>query len=163
MKQKFTLIKNDGQKKLIIKEYAELDKDKLSLLCEETYDAEAVTDAISENTEALITALRTKNMYPPSAYMNQIAEAVVSLYESDMVETKDLILNDMDVLLSSGAKKISDMEDVADDDGDIDDGDIDDLLEEDEVDDELDEKMEIKKLKSSLKIADDEPEDSDDD
>jgi len=158
MKQKFTLIKNDGQKKLIIKEYAELDKDKLSLLCEETYDAEAVTGAISENTEALITALRTKNMYPPSAHMNQIAEAVVSLYESDMIETKDLILNDMDVLLPPDVKKISDVEDVVDEDGDIDD-----LLDGDEVDDELDEKLEIKKLKSSLKIADDEPEDSDDD
>jgi len=158
MKQKFTLIKNEEQKKFIIKEYAELDKDILSLLCEETYDAVAITDAISRNTEALISVLRTKNMYPPSAYMNQIAEAVVSLYESDNVDTKDLLLNDMDVLLPPEEKEIIEVEDAIEDDGDIDD-----LLDGDEVDDELDEKLEIKKLKSSLKIADAEPEDADDD
>ena len=158
MKQKFTLIKNEEQKKLIIKEYAELDKDILSLLCEEAYDANAVTDAISRNTEALISVLRTKNMYPPSTYMNQIAEAVVSLYESDNVDTKDLLLNDMDVLLPPEVEEPAEVEDAVEDDGDIDD-----LLDDDKDDDDLDEKLEIKKLKSSLKIADDEPEDSDDD
>jgi len=158
MKQKFTLIKNEEQKKLIIKEYAELDKGILSLLCEEAYDAEAVTDAISRNTEALIAVLRTKNMYPPSAYMDQIAEAVVSLYESDSVDTKDLLLNDMDVLLPPEVEEPAEVEDTVEDDGDIDD-----LLDDDKDDDDLDEKLEIKKLKTSLKIADAEPEDSDDD
>ncbi len=158
MKQKFTLIKNEEQKKLIIKEYAELDKDILSLLCEETYDAEAVADAISRNKEALISVLRTKNMYPPSAYMNQIAEAVVSLYESDSFDTRDLLLNDMDVFLSPEIEDVAEAEDVIEDDGDIDD-----LLDDDKDDDDLDEKLEIKKLKSSLKIADAEPEDAEDD
>jgi len=158
MKQKFTLIKNEEQKKLIIKEYAELDKDILSLLCEEVYDADAVTDAISRNREALVAVLRTKNMYPPSAYMDQIAEAVVSLYESDSDDIKDLLLNDMDVLLPPEVEEPAEMEDAVEDDGDIDN-----LLDDDEDDEDLDEKLEIKKLKSSLKIADGEPEDADDD
>lgn len=158
MKQKFTLIKNEEQKKLIIKEYAELDKDILSLLCEESYDADAVTDAIAENTNALISILRTKNMYPPSAYMDQIVEAVVALYESESGDTKDLLLNDMDLLLPPEEEEVVEVEDEIEDDGDMDN-----LLDSDEVDDDLDQKMEITKLKSSLKIADDEPEDSDED
>ena len=158
MKQKFTLIKNVQQKNLVIKEYAELDKDILSLLCEETYESDMVKNAISNDKEALITVLRTKNMYPPSAYMDQIAEAVKTLYETDGAATKDLLLNDMDLLLPPEAEAIPEAEDELEDDGDIDD-----LLEEDEVDDELDEKLEIKKLKTSLKIAEDEPEDAEDD
>ena len=158
MKQKFTLIKNHEQKKLIIKEYAELDKEILSLLCEEIYDAEAVMTAIAKGKEALIRVLRTKNMYPPSAYMDQIAEAVVSLYESDNDNTKDLMLNDMDVLLPPEVKEIAEVEEDLEDDGDIDD-----LLDGDEVDDDLDEQFEIKKLRSSLKIVDDETEDNNDD
>lgn len=159
MKQKFTLIKNDEQNNLVIKEYAELDKDILSLLCEETYNADKVIDAISNDKEALITVLRTKNMYPPSAYMDQIAEAVISLYETDGAATKDLLLNDMDLLLPPEAEEppLVVEEELEDD------GVIDDLLDDDEVDDELDEKLELTKLKSSLKIADDEPEADDDD
>lgn len=158
MKQKFTIIKNEEKKNLIIHEFAELDKDILSLLCEETYDAERIIDAISIGKEALIKVLRTKNMYPPSAYMNQIVEAVISLYEASGSASKDLMLNDMDLLRPAEAQPIPVIEEALEEDGDIDD-----LLDDDEVDDELDGKLELTKLKSSLKIADDEPEAVDED
>ena len=158
MKQKFTIIKDEANKKLVIKEYAELDKDILSLLCEETYDAETVTDAIGKDKEALLTALRTKNMYPPTAYMEQICETVTALYETEGSLSKDLMLNDIDLLLPPEEEASVEIEEEIEDDGDIDD-----LLEDDEVDDELEGKLDLKKIKSSLKISDDEADDSDDD
>jgi hypothetical protein len=37
MKQKYEILKDEDNKRLIIREYAELDKDVMSLLCEESY------------------------------------------------------------------------------------------------------------------------------
>ncbi len=155
MKQKFTLIKDQKKQKLIIKEYAELDKDILSLLCEETYDADAVTEAIDKGTKALIAILRTKNLYPPSAHMEQIVKEVVALYESDSIDTKELLLNDVD-LLASEEEEIVEIEEVPDDDAVVDD-----LLDDDDTDDEVEADLEIKKLKSSLKIIKNETGDDD--
>ena len=50
MKQKYTIHKDTDNKRLIIKEYAELDKEILSLLCEESYDDAWVTSAIQNGT-----------------------------------------------------------------------------------------------------------------
>ncbi len=155
MKQKFTLIKDEKNKKLIIKEYAELDKDILSLLCEETYDADVVTEAIAQSPKVLVAALRTKNLYPPSAHMEQIVKEVVSLYESDSGDTKELLLNDVD-LLASEEEEIIEIEEVPDDDAVVDD-----LLDDDEADDEVEADLEIKKLKTSLKIIKSETGDDD--
>ena len=48
MKQKYLISKEDDQKKLIIKEFAELDKEMLSLLCQEEYDYKMIKSAISK-------------------------------------------------------------------------------------------------------------------
>ena len=158
MKQKFTIVKDEANKKLVIKEYAELDKDILSLLCEETYEADAIVDAIGVDKEALFAALRTKNMYPPKAYMEQICESVIALYETEGPLSKDLLLNDIDLLLPPEAEESEEIEEELEDDGGIDD-----LLDDDEVDDELEKKLDLTKIKSSLKIADDESDDGEDD
>ena len=65
MKQKYTIIKDSTNKQLIIREFAELDKEILSLLCEETYEQKAILAAIKKGKDNLISALRTKNLYPP--------------------------------------------------------------------------------------------------
>ena len=139
MKQKFTLIKDEKHKKFIIKEYAELDKDILSLLCEETYNAELVTEAIAKDTNALVAILRTKNMYPPSAHMEQIVKEVVLLFESDGDDTKELLLNDIDLLAKEEEEEIVEIEDESGDDGDVDD------LLDDDTDDEAKKDLEKKK------------------
>jgi hypothetical protein len=76
MKQKYTIIKDDKNKQLIIREFAELDKEILSLLCEETYDQKLIRSAIKSGKEDLIAALRTNNLYPPGIYADKIANAV---------------------------------------------------------------------------------------
>ena len=54
MKQKYLILKNDEKTKLIIKEFAELDKEMFSFLCEETFDDESVTSAIAKGEDFLI-------------------------------------------------------------------------------------------------------------
>ena len=65
MKQKYPIIKDKKNKQLIIREFAELDKEILSLLCEETYEQKMIVAAIKSGQENLISALRTNNLYPP--------------------------------------------------------------------------------------------------
>jgi hypothetical protein len=149
MKQKYSLHKDADNKKLVIKEYAELDKEILSLLCEETYEDDVVKACIDKGTEALIQALRTRNMYPPRTFAQKIADAVVMLYNADGEKSKDIFFDDKEFFEIDEAVKDSevrlerDAEDLAD-------------LLEDDIDDVYDDKKIIKNLKSSLKVADDE-------
>jgi hypothetical protein len=76
MKQKYAIVRDDKNKQLIVREFAELDKEILSLLCEETYADKRIRAAIRKGREELIAALRTKNLYPPGIYAKKIADAV---------------------------------------------------------------------------------------
>ncbi len=158
MKQKYTIHKDVESKRLIIKEYAELDKEILSLLCEESYNDDQVVSAIKMGTDALIRVLRTRNMYPPSAIVNRIAAAVVSLYDTDTGNEQpiDIIFDDKELFEKEAMTE--EPEAVID----ADEEDIDDLLE-DEIDDTYEDKKLIKDLKSSLKVADDESADTEGD
>jgi hypothetical protein len=150
MKQKYSIHKDDENKKLVIKEYAELDKEILSLLCEETYEGQIVKDAVDRGAEALIEALRTRNMYPPSTFAQKIADTVIMLYNSDGEQSMDIFFDDKEFFESE--ELVKDEEDELETDAE----DLDDLLEDDEIDDVYDDKKIIKDLKSSIKVADDE-------
>lgn len=164
MKQKYQIVKNDAQNEFVIREFAELDKEMLSLLCEETYSGEAITSALAEGKEALMTALRTPNMYPVGAYAEKIAEAVASLSEAAGDQTAELFFNDLDMI--SKREKESDTVDLAD----TEEEELDDLLSDDDddidVDDDNDnykDNLAIKKIKSAIKIVDDDQTDIEDD
>jgi len=152
MKQKYQLLKDDEKNQLILKEFAELDKDRISLLCEQTYDSAAVEIAAKENREALITLLRTQNMYPPSLYMEKIADSVMELFGSGEVSSAEIFFDDSEFL----AIRQEELDALADIDDDADD--IDDLLDDaDDIDDALaDDDISNISANSSIKIADDE-------
>ncbi len=98
MKQKY-LILNDSENKLIkIQEFAELNKEMLSLLCEEEYAHQAIQSAIAAGPEAVIAALRTNNMYPPGIYAEQIAGAVTKLFQSGQSDSIELFYDDVTLL-----------------------------------------------------------------
>jgi hypothetical protein len=127
----------------------------LSLLCEEAYDYKTINSAISAGKDELIAALRTNNMYPPGIYADQIADAVIDLHTSKKQESVELFFDDINLLAknlksSKAARPVKD-EPAA----------LDDMLE-DDYDDSYDENDEIKKIDSSLKIADDNYVDGDD-
>ena len=152
MKQKYTIVKDDKNNQLIIREFAELDKQILSLLCEETYDSKIIHAAIKQGSSHLISALRTKNLYPPGIYAAKIAESVIQLYATKSQESVDLFFDDLELLAvkSRPAPENTDVQKPVEEQGE----DVDELLEED-FETEYEAKDKISKLNSSLKIADD--------
>ena len=142
MKQKYLISKENDQKKLIIKEFAELDKERLSLLCEEEYDDKIIKSAISQGKETLISELRTNNMYPPGIYAEKIAQAVIDIFSSKDNQSIELSFNDIDLLI----KEVAPSEDADA---------IDELLV-DDLEEKLEEKNTKKDKKGSIKVAKDE-------
>jgi hypothetical protein len=156
MRQKYEIIRDDDNKRLVVREYAELDKDIMSLLCEESYEKKAVKSAIAGGKDALVAALRTKNLYPPGIYAAKIAEAVIGLYGAKGKVSEEILLDDLEFLAREheAAEVPVPYESEA--------GDIDELLDVGLEEDKIDEGDEIKKIDSSLKIEDDEFADIDD-
>ena len=155
MKQKFSILFDEANDKLIIREYAELDKEIMSLLCEESYDKEAVGSAIEQGIKDLVSVLRTKNLYPPEMFAEKIAEAVMDLYQTGGTEIVELRFDDLDLMVEEKAEEnIEGLDDEAKE--------IDDLLE-DDVDEDFEDDLEIKSIKSPLKVADEDGMDSGED
>lgn len=158
MKQRFEIqVQGD---KLVVKEYAELDKEMMSLLCEESYDRAAVGEAAALGAEAVMIAIRTKNMYPPRVYAQKLSEAIMEMLDSGSDEPVEVVINDLDLLTRGTIDHEAEIEDLEEEEADIDD-----LLEDDidAEDDSLEDEIAVKKIKSSLKVADDEIADLDDD
>lgn len=161
MKQKYSIHKDTEKQRLVIKEYGELNKEILSLLCEEAYPEDVIKGAITEGKEALIHALRTRNMYPPGVFANSIADLVMALYNSEGEQSTEIMLDDKEFFEGNEIGVPQEEKDVESDDGDIDsvlDGGI-----EDDIDEVYEDKKIIKDLKSTLKVADDDGVDTDDD
>ena len=151
MKQKYTIIKDKKNKQLIIREFAELDKAILSLLCEETYEQKMIVAAIKSGQENLISALRTNNLYPPGIYAEKIADAVIELYATRAKESEDLFFDDLELLARADKSEPR----VAEKPVEEQDEEMDELLE-DDFESDYEDKDPLKKLNSSLKIADNE-------
>jgi hypothetical protein len=151
MKQKYVIEKADGGEGIVVKEYAELDKEMLSLLCQERYAKADLQAAQAKGKTALIEAIRTYNMYPPIFYADQIADAVIGLMSSDTDPATELFFDDRELFVQE--EEVGDGADV-DEETDDDEVVVDDLLEEEmEAGDEEGQKI-FTKLKSSLKISD---------
>ena len=155
MKQKYLIINDKKNKQFKIQEFAELNKETLSLLCEEAYGYETIKSAVSAGKAALISTLRTNNFYPPGIYAEKIAAALDQLHESKTEESVELFFDDSN-LLTKKRKSSQASGQPEDDSVDLEDDsdDVDDMLE-DDFDDDYPEKDRVKKIDSSLKIEDD--------
>jgi len=156
MKQKYLILKDKENKQFKIQEFAELDKESLSLLCEETYDYRTIKSAVSAGKDALIAALRTNNMYPPGKYAEQIAEAVIDLHASAERESVELFFDDIS-LLTRTREAVKAGEVIEDD---TEDTELDEMLTED-FDDAYPEKEDLDQSDSPLQIEDDDYIDTD--
>jgi len=153
MKQQYTILKNLDNSRLIIREFGELDKDSLSLLCEESYDDAVVSDAVASGRENVISVLRTNNMYPPRGHAEKIADMVMDFYAANKSEPVNIAIDEP----AASSKEIRPEAFMGiEEDTEV----IDDLLEED-FDGESDDPDEIK-IDSSIKIADDDSVDVED-
>ena len=157
MKQKYLILKNDEKTKLIIREFAELDKEIFSFLCEETFDDESVKSAIAIGENALIETLRTKNLFPIGIYAKEIAAAVTNMYESGNDQSVELVFDDHDLM------KKEQEEPAVEDDIEDEVVEIDELLENDSPVPDYNDKSEIENITYSLKINNESPNSKDDD
>jgi hypothetical protein len=82
----------------LIREYAELDRGRMSLMCEETYPVEKIRAETDRGKEQLVQALRTPNMYPPTIYLDQIADSVVTLLDAGEPSPLELFFDDAELL-----------------------------------------------------------------
>jgi hypothetical protein len=151
MKQKYSILKDDKKNKLIIREYAELDKEILSLLCEEIYDNESIETAIAKGKETLISTLRTKALFPISIYAEKIAEAVINMYEHENDQSVELFFNDRDIFTKDRVAPVVEVTVESDP------AEIDELLEGDISGSDLDDDSEIKNITRPIKVDDEEP------
>lgn len=156
MKQKYVISRDTEKKELVIKEYADLDKDILTLVCEETYSDKNIESAIRKSREALLFVIRTEKLYPPVLFADKIATSIIRIYDSKNNQSEELFFDDLDFISKDREKRgiERDLEDKT--------ADLDDLLE-DSFDDDYEEKNAIKNLNSTLKVAEDEILDVDDD
>jgi len=148
MKQKYVIELDRENNSLILKEFAELDKDILSFLCQQAYDMGAIEGAVSGGIPSMIAALRTDNMYPPTVYASEIAERVMTMLSGSDRTSQEILFDASSFLVKETEEMISE------EDGEDEEEGIEDLLKGD-----VDEKYEgknISNLKSTIKIADNE-------
>ncbi|MCF8050934.1 MAG: hypothetical protein K9L59_06820 [Desulfobacterales bacterium] len=148
MRQKFIVRKNDDGQMLIVQEYAELDKDILSFICEERYPLGQIEQAMQGGREALIARLRTDNMYPPILYAQAIADLVMAQLTEGEDDRQELVFDDNNYIAKDLQAPLEESE-LKDEESDIDE-----LLDGD-LEDEYDDKKIMKDFKSSIQIADD--------
>lgn len=110
MRQKYVISRDGPINKLIIKEYAiietkvkkpispSLKRGKFTLLCQETYDSNLIQSSISIGLKALISNLRTHNLYPIEPYVAEIADAVMTLYSSSENGPVELFFDDVELV-----------------------------------------------------------------
>jgi hypothetical protein len=71
-----------------------LSKEDFSLMAEETYDGASISKSISKGVEALVTTLRTTNLFPIKPYATKIAESVIAMYDSSEDHSAELFFDD---------------------------------------------------------------------
>ena len=119
MKQKFLLLKSEDQTELIIRELAELDTGKYSVICEEKHPAETIKNLMHDKTKVL-EILRSNNMFPPSHMIERIINALPELYGAENKESLELFFDDIELIAKEAAAGLE-MDEDSDDDSSIDD------------------------------------------
>jgi hypothetical protein len=113
MKQRYFISRDEKTSALTIEEYAvvagnikrheisAIARDDFTLLCTETYEGKVIKEAISEGKEALVTVLRTDNLYPIGTYAKVIADSVIEIYGKNDHFSKELLFDDLDLFETS--------------------------------------------------------------
>jgi len=147
MKQKYAIFNDKESGTLSIKEYAELDKGLFSLIFEETYKNEAIQTAIAEGPNAVISAIRTPNLYPIAEYAEKIADSIITLFETDSPVGAPVELVFSDIKLMKKVKKSPEESPVEREAEEEEDGEasveIDDLLDDDADSADIDSDIDI--------------------
>ena len=156
MKQKYAIIRDDTQNTLVVREYAELDKEMMSLLCEEAYSQEAMLAAVNEGHQSVIDAIRTNNMYPPTVFAEPIAQAIEGIFAEGGNASAELFFDDKELFVKDVEEEPDNIEESVEEDVEVDD-----LLEDDDIDDGLGDEKVVAGIKSKVKVSEDDSSDVD--
>lgn len=154
MKQKYLISKSDAGKTLVIKEFAEIDKEVFSILCERTYDLKTVCEALDSGINQFSEVIRNRNFFPVFSTLEKISEGITSLITSNSDETVEIFIDDASILLKKD-EAYAVIDDLESDSEQIDDL-LEDEVEDDTVDVYDDENLSIKKINASIKVDEDE-------
>lgn len=109
MIQKYKVFRDDENDVLVIEEYAVLDRvvrntdhpdidaEKFSFVNSGKYDGQKIRAAIIRDKNALISSIRTDNLYPIGHHADALAESISKLYGSENGHTVELIFDDQDL------------------------------------------------------------------
>ena len=110
MIEKYQIVRDKEKDLLTIKEFAILEKvykagdfpsyseEDFSLRCKENYNSGAIEEAIISGRNAVISVLRTPNMYPVSHQAYAIADSIIELYGSQNELSTELLFDDKESL-----------------------------------------------------------------
>lgn len=115
MKQRFSISRNTGGEKIVIKEYAELDKGVYSLLCEESYAVEAVEAALAEGPDPVITLLRTESFFPTSYFAEKLIATLDDYIQQGSTEAVKIEADDTECINSRSRQAAQEDNDGIDD------------------------------------------------
>ena len=113
MIQKFLIARDQENSIVTIKEFAILDgmtknidlenlkEDPFSFVCKAEYDSKEIEAALSKGKQAIISSIRTRNMYPIGDYAEAIADSISDLFESGSSDSVEVLFNDIE-LMSAG-------------------------------------------------------------
>jgi len=157
MKQKFQILKNVDKNQIIVQEYAELDKDAFSLLCEEAYDIPQIEIAAKTGRRSLMDTLRTRNLYPIGVYTEKIADTIMEMLRSPEKGSEEIALDDMELISDDRSKEWG----FGDEEIEEEPSELDELLEE-EIEDDYDKEV-FDGYQSSVQVADEDSLEADED
>ena len=144
MKQRFSISRDTHDEKIVIREYAELDKGAYSLLCEESYAVASIEAAMAKGPSHVLTLMRTESFFPTSFFAEKLVDTLAGYLQQGNTEVVKIEADDTECI--QGLSKAVPVEESDS---------LDDLL---EVDDEeiIDAEEPVGKLDVPIKIAEDE-------
>jgi hypothetical protein len=101
MKHKYVFSKDTTTGEVLIREYAELNKEIFSPVCETVYEAKQFEEALSQGPAALMAEMRTRNFYPPSSFSEKIVLGISDMISSGDQEMVEIYCDDADFLTKS--------------------------------------------------------------
>ena len=156
MKHKYVFSKDNDSGQLIIREYAELNKEIFSAVCESSCEMKQIEAAVAGGYEAVMAKMRTQNFFPPSNFLERIAQAVTELITSGEQSTVEVYCDDTEFLTKSlkGLEPFGKLDDEADESPDD--------FTDDDLPDDFDDEVKPGVSGVSVDIEDDVMEDEDD-
>ncbi len=150
MKHKYVFSKDITAGELLIREFAELNKDIFSPVCETVYEVKQFEKALAQGPVALMVEMRTQNFFPPSSFSEKIIDGISELFNSGDQEVVEIYCDDADFL-----SKSLDGQEIYEDIEDEEESDVDDFIDED-LPDTFDDDVKTANVESSdLDIEDD--------